>query len=413
MISVNTHKLKNGLRLLHHYDDATQMVAVNLLYDVGSRDEQPGKTGLAHLMEHLMFTGSTNAPGFDAALQAAGGESNAWTNVDMTNFYETLPAHNVETAFWLESDRLLNLSLSHESITTQKSVVIEEFKQRCLNVPYGDLVHIVNRLAFTNHPYRWPTIGAKIEDIENVSSQEILDFFHRHYAVNNLILCVSGHIDFEQTVSLAQKWFGSIQPRALNPRRLPVEPRQQEPRFMQIGNAEVPQDLIYMIYHMCGRGDADYQACDQLSDILSNGTSSRFYRNILVKTGLFTELDASITGTYDPGLFLIRGRLAEGVGFDEAKAAVALELRHLLDHGVTEHELEKCSNKFQSSSLFETVGYAEKAVKLSKYELLNKAEDINFEIDKYRALTPERIGTVATKLFDERNCSTLYYGPNA
>ena len=282
------------------------------MYDVGSKDENPKATGLAHLFEHLMFTGSKNAPNFDAPLQAAGGSSNAWTSVDITNYYETLPAQNVETAFWLESDRLRYLNLTDESIDTQKSVVIEEFKQRCLNVPYGDLYHFCNDLAYKVHPYRWPTIGLSVDDIKNASHEDIKSFFAQHYAVNNLILCVSGHIEFEKAVALTEKWFGDFAPANIPVRNLPQEPVQTEQRFMSV-KREVPQNVLTMMYHMCGRCDADYQVCDMLSDVLSNGMSSRFYRNVLVKSGLFTELDASVSGTYDPGLFIVRARLASGV----------------------------------------------------------------------------------------------------
>lgn len=412
MISFNTYRLKNGLRMLHYYDKNTQMVALNLLYDVGSKDEDPKATGLAHLFEHLMFTGSKNAPNYDAALQAAGGSSNAWTSVDMTNYYETLPAHNVETAFWLESDRLMNLNLSDEGIETQKSVVIEEFKQRCLNVPYGDFYHICNDLAYKVHPYRWPTIGLNVDDIKNASHDEIKAFFASHYAVNNLILCVSGHVEFEKAVALAEKWFGDFSSVDLKPRNLPQEPLQTEQRFLSV-NRDVPQNMIVMMYHMCGRGGADYQACDMLSDVLSNGTSSRFYRNVMVKSGLFTELDASVSGTFDPGLFLVRARLADGVSFDKAQKAIDDELSDFLNTGASAYEMEKCANKYESTQLFETITYEKKGVKLCQYELLSDASDINKEVQKYRSLTQAGMMDVAQKLLNPNNCSILYYGPDA
>lgn len=413
MITVSTYRLKNGLRLLHHFDGVTKMVAVNLLYDVGSRDELKGRTGLAHLMEHLMFTGSKEAPNFDSCLQAAGGESNAWTSADVTNYYETLPTHNVETAFWLEADRLQNLNLRESSITTQKSVVIEEFKQRCLNVPYGDIVHIVNSLAYKEHSYRWPTIGERVEDIEQASSEEIKSFFKSHYAVNNLILCVSGNVAFDDAVALTEKWFGGIDSQPLVSRNIPREPEQTDLRFLAVHRDHVPQDLIYMIYHMGGRSDENYQTCDLLSDVLSSGMSSRFYQNVLLKTGLFTELDASISGTMDPGLFLVRGSLAHDVKFDDARRAIEAELQNLLTGGVTTQELEKYCNKYQANSLFENIGYAEKAVKLCKYELLSSAHDVNREIEKYRSVTPAHMIEVARNLFSPGNTSVLYYGPTA
>ena len=397
------------------------MVAVNLLYHVGSKNEHPHRTGLAHLMEHLMFTGSKYAPNYDAPLQAAGGESNAWTSVDITNYYETLPAHNIETAFWLESGRLMDLNLSEESIDTQKRVVMEEFKQRCLNQPYGDLGHVVNALAYQVHPYRWPTIGLKLEHIQEASYDEIVAFFHAYYAVNNAILCVSGHIDFDRVVELAEKWFGDMMPHQQPPRQIPAEPEQTEPRLKRVCRTGVPQDMIYLLFPMCGRGGADYQACDNVSDILSNGTSSRFYRHVLVPSGLFTELDASVRGNEDSGLFIIRGRLTKNADFERAKTAIEAEIQRLFDAPPTQHEIEKCVNKYESNLLFENIGYAEKAVKLCRYELLGmahpetglSAHSINTEIERYRALTPEKVLEVARRLFSPQRCSVLYYGPNA
>lgn len=412
MISFNTYRLKNGLRLLHYYDKNTQMVALNLLYDVGSKDENPKATGLAHLFEHLMFTGSKNAPNFDAPLQAAGGSSNAWTSVDITNYYETLPAQNVETAFWLESDRLRYLNLTDESIDTQKSVLIEEFKQRCLNVPYGDLYHFCNDLAYKVHPYRWPTIGLSVDDIKNASHEDIKSFFAQHYAVNNLILCVSGHIEFEKAVALTEKWFGDFAPANIPVRNLPQEPVQTEQRFMSV-KREVPQNVLTMMYHMCGRRDTDYQVCDMLSDVLSNGMSSRFYRNVLVKSGLFTDLDASVSGTYDPGLFIVRARLADGVSFDKAKDAIDAELADFLRNGASAYEIEKCANKYESTRLFDMITYEKKGVKLCQYELLGDAADINKEVGKYRCITQDRLMNVAKNLLNPDNCSILYYGPDA
>lgn len=412
MIDFNTYRLKNGLRLLHYFDKNTQMVALNLLYDVGSKDENPTATGLAHLFEHLMFTGSKNAPAYDAALQAAGGTSNAWTSVDMTNYYETLPADNVETAFWLESDRLRYLNLSEENINTQKRVVIEEFKQRCLNVPYGDFCHLANALAYKVHPYRWPTIGLCTKHIENASHDEIKAFFARRYAVNNLILCVSGHVSFEQAVALTEKWFGDFKASPIPPRTLPQEPIQTEQNLLAV-KREVPHNTISMMYHMCGRGDADYQACDMISDILSNGKSARFYRNVLVKSQLFTELDASVTGTFDPGLFVVKARLAEGVSFAQAQKAIDRELADFLRTGTSTYEMEKCANKYESTDLFNQITYQKKATKLCQYELLHEAADVNRETLKYRRLTSDDIIRVAHKMLVPNNCSILYYGPDA
>lgn len=411
-MQVRKHQLVNGLRLLHCYDADTQMVAVNLLLDVGSRDEDEHHTGLAHLMEHLMFTGSANAPDFNTPLQAAGGDSNAWTSQDLTNFYETLPAQNLETALWLDSDRLLQLNLSTQSITTQKSVVIEEFKQRCLNHPYGDVGHLTGQLCYKEHPYRWPVIGQSVEQIAQMPEEVITGFYRKHYSVNNAILCIAGHVNFDDAVRLTEKWFGDLKPAETLLRNLPQEPVQTEPRLVAV-KRQVPLNLIELNYHMCGRGDVDYQACDQLSDVLGNGLSARLFRNVVMTTGLFQSLDASVMGTHDPGLFKISGLLAPGASFDQARKAIDAEVRRLVEDGVTDHERQKCTNKFESTMLLSNIGYAKKAVTLCRYELLGDASEVNHEVDRYRTLTAERLQQVASKLFRPENCSTLYYGPDA
>lgn len=410
MITVNRHTFANGLRLLHHYDAATRMVAVNLLYDVGSKDEDAQCTGLAHLCEHLMFTGTHSVPKYDTELQKAGGDSNAWTNADVTNYYETLPAHNLETALWLESDRLQHLALSEESVTTQKNVVIEEFKQRSLNVPYGDLSHILNGASFKVHPYRWPVLGLTTDHIAQVTPQVVRQFFEQHYSVNNLIMAISGNVTFDEAVKLVDKWFGSIPARSIVQRNLPVEPVQRQARFVA-KHSDVPQDLLYITYHMCDRRHPDYQACDLLSDVLANGTSSRFFRNVLMKSKVFTDLDAAVTGSIDPGLFLVRGKLSQGSTFEEAQRLVDAELHDLVENGVSQYEITKCTNKFHSRLLFDNIGYADKALRLCEYEHISVAEDVNEEIEKYKALTPEKVRTVARQIFAPENATTLHYGP--
>ena len=386
------------------------MVAVNLLYDVGSRDENPSCTGLAHLCEHLMFTGTESVSQYDTELQKAGGDSNAWTNTDVTNYYETLPAHNLETALWLESDRLQHLRLSKESIDTQKKVVIEEFKQRSLNVPYGDLSHILNAAAFKVHPYRWPVLGLTTHHIAQVTRDDVVDFFRGHYAVNNLIMCISGNVKFDDAVRLVDKWFGAIAPVVLQKRQLLAEPPQREARLVK-KHSDVPQDLLYVAYHMCGRREANYQACDLLSDVLANGTSSRFFRNVLMKTDVFSDLDAAVTGTLDPGLFLLRGRLREGRTFAEARQLVDEQLRVLVEKGVSQYELTKCTNKYHSNLLFNNIGYADKALRLCEYENISAVQDVNHEVDKYKSLTPDGVQQVAEQLFKPENSVTLHYGP--
>lgn len=408
MIQFNKIRLDNGLRLIHHYDSATKMVALNLLYNVGSKHEDPNKTGLAHFMEHLMFSGSKNVPGFDDVLQAAGGSSNAWTNVDMTNYYETLPVHNIETALWAESDRLVDLTLSDTSINIQRDVVIEEFKQRYLNEPYGDLSHAMHDLAYVKHPYKWPTIGKCVEHISDVSREDIMSFYKRFYSVDNLIMCVSGNISFDDTVRLVEKYFGDITPSGIHFPKITVEPRQCEQRIMNM-SGNVPQNLICRVYHMPGRCGKDYPACDLLSDVLSNGKSSRFYQNILSKSGVFADLDAAIEGTNEPGLFLIRGRLVDGVSFEQADEIIDKLLSALLQEGVTQYELDKCLNKFHAAMLFDNISYQEKATKLCEYELLGDAQLFNNEVDRYRLTTTDSLVETARRLFDTSNCSRIYY----
>lgn len=411
MINYNRYVLSNGLRLLHHYNSTTQMVAVNLRYDVGSRDELPERTGLAHLFEHLMFAGSENVPNFDDALQTAGGSSNAWTSNDCTSFYDVLPAQNIETAFWLESDRYLNLNLDEQSVAVQKSVVIEEFKQRCLNRPYGDVGHLMYELAYKKHPYRWPVIGMDLSHISDASIEEIRDFYNSHYSVDRMVLCVSGNVTFEKAVQLTEKWFGDISPRTTPVRRLPVEPMQMHPREKRV-HRDVPENMIVRIYHMCGANDDDYVASDLLSDVLANGTSARFHRNVIMKCDLFSDLDAVIWGSVDPGLLYITARLRENVDMEKAIGVVDDELHKLLRDGVTQREVQRYANKHVASELFENMGYANVAEKLCKYEMLGDASRINTENDLYLRTTAADVDRAAHRIFRDDNCSTLYYGPS-
>lgn len=409
MIEVKSYTLGNGLRLLHHKDATTQMVALNLLYKVGARDENPEKTGYAHLFEHLMFSGSANAESYDEPLQAAGGENNAWTSNDMTNYYDVVPAHNVETAFWLESDRLLQLSLTEKKFEAQKSVVVEEFKQRCLNTPYGDVGHIIRENAYTVHPYRWPVIGRSIEVIEEATINDAWAFFHEYYSTDNLIMCVSGNIDFERAVELTEKWFGGIASRGVRRKVLPEEPIQTVERRVRV-ERDVPRNMILKAYHMCGRADVDYQTSDIISDVLANGNSARFFRNVLMKSDAFSSLDASVGGSLDPGLFYVRGYLNDGVTYEEGEAVIKKELEAFLQEGASEYEIAKYVNKLDSREQFENISYLEKATKLCAYEFSTTAADINTEMDRYRAITCDDVKRLAGKILNENNCTTLFYG---
>lgn len=408
MIQVNRYTLANGLRIVHNEDDSTQMVALNLLYDVGARDEDPSHTGFAHLFEHLMFGGSLHIPDYDTPVQNAGGENNAWTNNDITNYYITLPHQNVETGFWLESDRMLSLDFSPKSLEVQRQVVIEEFKQRNLNQPYGDASHLLRELAYESHPYRWPTIGREIAHIAQATLEEVKDFFYRFYAPNNAILAVTGHISFEETIRLAEKWFGPIPARNIFPRQLPAEKPQTAVRRKTV-ERKVPVDAIYMAFHMSNRMHPDYYVYDMITDILSNGRSSRFIQSLVQEQKLFTSIDAYISGSLDEGLLHVTGKPVEGVSLEQAEEAIWKELEKMKTVPVSEQELEKVKNRYESEQIFNNINYLNVATNLAFFELTGKAEDINEEVGKYRAVTAEQIQATSARCFVPENCSILYY----
>lgn len=408
MIQVNRYTLANGLRIVHNEDDSTQMVALNLLYDVGARDEDPSHTGFAHLFEHLMFGGSLHIPDYDTPVQNAGGENNAWTNNDITNYYITLPHQNVETGFWLESDRMLSLDFSPKSLEVQRQVVIEEFKQRNLNQPYGDASHLLRELAYESHPYRWPTIGKEIAHIAQATLEEVKDFFYRFYAPNNAILTVTGHISFEETIRLAEKWFGPIPARNIFPRQLPAEKPQTAVRRKTV-ERKVPVDAIYMAFHMSNRMHPDYYVYDMITDILSNGRSSRFIQSLVQEQKLFTSIDAYISGSLDEGLLHVTGKPVESVSLEQAEEAIWKELEKMKTVPVSEQELEKVKNRYESEQIFNNINYLNVATNLAFFELTGKAEDINEEVGKYRAVTAEQIQATSARCFVPENCSILYY----
>ena len=411
MITVNRHTLENGLRIVHSEDKNTQMVALNVLYNVGARDEHPDHTGFAHLFEHLMFGGSIHIPDYDVHVQNAGGENNAWTNNDITNYYITVPRQNVETGFWLESDRMLSLDFSERSLEIQRHVVVEEFKQRNLNQPYGDVGHLVRGLVYKNHPYQWPTIGKEPAHIENATLDEVKDFFFRFYAPNNAILSVTGNISFEDTVALAEKWFGPIPRRNVQPRNLPVEPIQTEERRLTV-ERNVPVDALHMVFHKCDRLHPDYPVFDMLSDLLSAGRSSRLIQHLVVERQVFGSIDAYISGSIDAGMFYVVGKVAPGVSLEKAEAAVWEELEAMKTEDIAEEELEKVKNRYESEQIFSNINYLNVATNLAFFELLGRAEDINHEVEKYRAVTAQRIKEVAKRTFIRENCSVLYYKSN-
>ena len=407
-MKINKKIFDNGLRLVHNEDTSTQMVALNIVYDVGARDEHPEHTGFAHLFEHLMFGGSAHIPDYDTPLQLAGGENNAWTNNDITNYYLTVPKSNVEIGFWLESDRMLELAFSEQSLEVQRAVVMEEFKQRCLNQPYGDVGHLLRPLAYQTHPYRWPTIGKDLSHIANATLDEVKEFFFRFYAPNNAVLAVTGNISWEETIRLTEKWFAPIPRRNVPVRQLPQEVVQTAERRQTV-ERNVPLDALFMAYHMCSREDADYYAFDILSDILSNGRSSRLTRRLVQEQKLFSSLDAYISGTRDAGLLHISGKPSAGVSLEQAEAAVRKELEELKSGFVGEQELEKVKNKFESTQIFGNINYLNVATNLAWFELTGQAEDIDREVDNYRSVTAEQLHRVAQQTFRDENGIVLYY----
>ncbi len=408
MIKVNRGTLPNGLRIVHHEDNTTQMVAINVLYDVGARDEDEQHTGFAHLFEHLMFGGSKHIPEYDIPVQNAGGENNAWTNNDLTNYYITLPYQNVEVGFWLESDRMLELDFSPHNLEVQRQVVIEEFKQRYLNQPYGDTSHLLREMAYTHHPYQWPTIGKCIEHIEQATLEEVKNFFYRFYAPNNAIVAIVGHITFEEVMRLSEKWFGSIPNRNVPTRNLPEEPEQTAPR-RRVVERNVPVDALYMAFHMSSRTHSDYHVFDMLSDILSNGKSSRLEQELVQKRKICTSIDAYISGSIDEGLLQIIAKPAENHTLADAEEAIWEELNKLKTIPIDEMEVEKVKNRYESEFIFNNLNYLNIATNLAFFELIGKAENINKEVETYRKTTPARLQEVATRAFTPDNCCTLYY----
>lgn len=411
MIHFEKFTLDNGLKVLVHQDKSTPMAVVNVLYDVGARDENAEKTGFAHLFEHLMFGGSIHIPMYDEPLQLAGGENNAYTTNDLTNYYCQLPAENIETAFWLESDRMLSLAFSKKSLEVQRKVVCEEFKEHYINKPYGDVWHKLRELVYTTHPYRWMTIGKELKHIEEVTLEDVKAFFNKHYNPSNAILVVGGNVEVEQVKSLAEKWFGPIPSGQKYNRNLPVEPKQTAPRFLEV-KADVPLDALYKCWHIYSRVDDRYYTADLISDILSGGGSSRLYQSLVKEKQLFSNIECHHMGSTDAGILVIEGKLVKGVDIKIAEAAINVELKKLQLDGVTAAELEKVKNKTESAMAFEDMGVMNRTASIAMYELLGDAELMNKELDKYRAVTVDAIVEQSRIIFDENNCSTMYYLSN-
>ncbi len=408
MVKFNRFTLSNGLKVLVHEDKTTPMAVVNVLYDVGARDENPEQTGFAHLFEHLMFGGSENIPAYDEPLQRVGGENNAFTSNDITNYYITLPAVNMETAFWLESDRMLNLAFSEKSLDVQRNVVSEEFKQRYLNQPYGDVWLKLRPLVYKKHPYQWATIGKELSHIENAKIEDVKAFFKKHYNPKNAILAVGGDIDTEQVKALAEKWFEPIPAGEKYHRNLPQEPEQLEER-REIVTAKVPLDSIYMAFHAPGRTEEASYPVELLTDILSRGNSSRLHQNLLKGKQVFSEIHAHLSGSLDAGMLVIDGKPLENISIEQAEAAIWEELEKLKIEPLPEDELTKVKNKTESTMVFSEMSLLEKTMNLAYFELMGDAENLNYETEKYLAITAEEIQKQAQKIFRRENLSTLVY----
>jgi zinc protease len=408
MINFVRFTLKNGLKVIFHRDTTTPLAAVNILYDVGARDEHPEKTGFAHLFEHLMFGGSVNIPKYDEPLEKAGGTNNAYTTNDLTNYYLSLPAQNLETAFWLESDRMNQLAFSEKSLAVQRNVVTEEFRQTHLNQPYGDVWLLLRPLAYQVHPYRWATIGKEISHIQNAVMDDVKMFYSKYYNPNNAILVVAGNVGFDEVKRLAEKWFEPIENAGENRRSLPQEPEQKEAGFLEV-ERNVPSDMIVKAWKMYERSHPDYHAADLMSDVLGNGESSRFYRKLIMKEKLFSELDAYITGNSDAGLFVVSGRPSQGVTMNEAEHAIDEEISFLKVKFVDENELQKVKNKVEAHLTFSRINILNKAIYLAFGELMGDAGLINTEMERYRSVTSEQMHSIAGELLQPEKCSTLYY----
>ncbi|WP_201985881.1 M16 family metallopeptidase [Hymenobacter rubidus] len=408
MIHFQEFTLDNGLRCIVHEDFTTPMAVLNVMYDVGSRDEDPDHTGFAHLFEHLMFSGSVNIPSYDEPLQRVGGENNAFTSADITNYYLSLPAANLETGFWLESDRMLNLAFSENGLEVQRKVVVEEFKQSYLNQPYGDVWLQLKPLAYHTHPYQWNTIGKEIAHIENAVMDDVRGFFRKHYAPQNAVLVVAGAVSAAEVRQLAEKWFGPIPGGPAYRRQLPAEPVQTEARH-RVATAPVPLPALYKAYHMPARGDARYHAVDLLSDMLGHGKSARLHQRLVKEQALFNNISSSLTGSLDPGLLVISGKLNEGVDLKTADTAVEAVVAEFLTQDVDALELEKVKNQAESSLVFGEIDLLNRALNLAYSKLQGDANLVNEESRRIQAVTVADVRAMAQLVLRPENCSTLYY----
>lgn len=408
MIHFHKFVLDNGLRVIVHEDNSSPMVAVNVLYDVGARDEQEDKTGFAHLFEHLMFSGSMHIPNYDMPLQMAGGENNAYTTNDITNYYLQLPKENLETALWLESDRMLSLAFNEQGLEVQRKVVMEEFKEHYINKPYGDVWQHIREMAYTTHPYKWMTIGRKLEHIEQATLEDVKAFFKKHYNPLNAVLCVAGNVTAEEARAAVEKWFGNIPPGEKYERNLPQEPLQTEKRTKTV-YAPVPVDAFYKVWHIAPRLQSGYYIADILSEVLGGGNSSRLYEILIKEQQLFSDISCYHTGSLDAGLLVIAGRLSKGVSMEAAEAAVDTIINDIIVQGITPDELEKAINKVEAMIVFEDVNLLSRANNLAFYELLGDAAMMNTEMENYDGISLEDVKAYAARTLVDTNSSVLYY----
>lgn len=408
MIRYTKRVLKNGLTVLVNRDTSSKLAAVNILYRVGARNEREDKTGFAHLFEHLMFRGTHNVPEFDVPVQMACGENNAFTNNDYTDFYITLPKENLSTALWLESDRMRNLNISNEACEVEKHVVIEEFKQRYLNQPYGDEQLLLRDLCYKRHPYRWATIGITPEHIERATLEDVRSFYDLHYRPSRAILAISADLDEEEIFALVERYFADIEDVGGKIAAIEQEPEQTEERRLVV-EREVPATDITIAFHIGDRMSRDFFLGDLTSDLLAGGESSRLVNRLIKERALFSHVNAYITGSIDAGLFVIKGRLMPTTSESEAEEALWSELRDIMEGNISDYEMEKVKNKFEANMLMGEINVMNKALNLSFYEMTGDITLINREADIYRSLSREEVMAFARHRFTKQNSSTLIY----
>lgn len=408
MIDFSHFTLDNGLRVFVHQDKTVSIATVNIMYDVGSRDESPNRTGFAHLFEHLMFSGSANIPNFDTIVQQVGGSNNAYTSPDVTNYYTIVPAPNVETALWLEADRMLSLSINDTSLEVQRKVVIEEFKQRYLNQPYGDIWLHLRPLVYQKHSYNWATIGKEVKHIEDATLEEVKAFFFKHYRPDNAVLVVAGNVEKEDIEKMAKKWFGDI-PKGNRPiRNLENEPPQTEARHKKV-EAKVPLNAIYKAYRMGNRKAADYYATDLVSDVLGRDKSARLYQELIKEKEMFNSVGAYIMGSVDEGLLVISGKLNPAYSPEQGEEAIQSIIDDFLENGIFDEELTKVKNQAEASHVFSEVEVLNRAMNIAYYAILGDVDMVNTIAEDMAKVTKEELMTTAKKILRKENCSTLYY----